>query len=352
MFATPARVLFVFLFASGLSASLTEAKGLAVEPVSFTELTGWDRDDHAEALRVFLKSCAKIRSTKKIPKEVWAPACAQAKTGPDAKVFFEKFFQPVIIEPQSKTLFTGYYEPELQGALHRGGRYQYPVYRRPAEVVPGKMWKTRAEIESGILENRGLELVWLTDPVERFFLHVQGSGRIVLNDGGYMRIGFDGKNGFKYRSVGKEMIRRGIFRKTQASAARIKAWVKQNPVQGKRMLQFNPSFVFFREIRKLDTSEGPLGAMRISVTKTRSIAVDKRFTPLGAPVWIEKSGQDPMNRLMVAQDVGSAIKGPQRADIFFGSGPVAAKLAGRTKSPGRMYVLLPKEIIKTLVPDG
>ncbi len=167
-----------------------------------------------------------------------------------------------------------------------------------------------------------------------------------------MRVGFDGKNGHKYRSVGKEMIRRGILAENTASAQRIKSWVRSNPDDGQALLQHNPSFVFFKEIQGLETNVGPPGAMQVSVTKGRTVAVDQRYTPLGAPVWIDKRGPDPMQRLMVAQDVGSAIKGAQRADIFYGSGAAAGRIAGRTKSSGRLYVLLPIESVRRLLPDG
>ncbi|MGB0960184.1 MAG: MltA domain-containing protein, partial [Halocynthiibacter sp.] len=191
------------------------------------------------------------------------------------------------------------------------------------------------------LDNRGLELAWLNDPVEVFFLQVQGSGRIKLTDGNTMRVGFGGKNNHKYRSIGRELVRRGVFNKHQVSAGRIKSWVRQNPRDGKRLLQHNPSFVFFREITEISPKDGPIGAMGASVTTQRTLAVDPKYTPLGAPVWIEKDGVDSMARLMVAQDTGSAIKGAQRSDVFCGSGTAAGKVAGRMKDHGRMVVLLP-----------
>ena len=167
-----------------------------------------------------------------------------------------------------------------------------------------------------------------------------------------MRVGFDGKNGQPYKSIGKEMIRRGILSKHKASAGRIKAWVRKNPNDGRRILQHNPSFVFFRELKGLDPNAGPPGAMGVSVSTGRTIAVDPKFTPLGAPVWITKTGQDPLQRLMIAQDVGSAIKGAQRADIYYGSGAAAGRIAGRTKASGRMYTLLPHASVRRLLPEG
>ena len=167
-----------------------------------------------------------------------------------------------------------------------------------------------------------------------------------------MRVGFDVKNGHPYRSIGREMIRRGILSAHKASAGRIKAWVRKNPNDGRRILQHNPSFVFFRELEGLDINAGPPGAMGISVSTGRTIAVDDEFIPLGAPVWIDKTGKDPIRRLMVAQDVGSAIKGAQRADIYYGSGAEAGRTAGRIKDGGRMYTLLPHASVKRLLPEG
>lgn len=324
----------------------------SLKTVRFADLPGWQNDNHAEALAVFIKSCDKPRSTKLVPAKDWATVCTVAKTNPEARAFFEMFFQPVLIEDGSKTLFTGYYEPEIIGSRRKQGKFQYPLYRRPPEVKPGRKWKTRAQIENGALRGRGLELAWLADPVENFFLHVQGSGRLKLAEGGVMRVGFDGKNGHKYRSVGKAMVRMGILGVHKVSAQRIKAWVRRNPRDGRSLLQVNPSFVFFKELKGLTAETGPPGAMQVPVSKGRTLAVDHRYTPLGAPVWIDKKGKNPLQRLMVAQDVGSAIKGAQRADIFFGSGREAGKIAGRTKSGGRMYTLLPIETVRRLLPEG
>ncbi len=332
--------------------TVANAGGVSVKAVSFRDLPGWQNDNHSAALSAFVKSCDRIRSNDLVSKNEWATVCTVAKTKPDAKTFFEMFFQPVLIENGSRTLFTGYYEPEIIGSRHKQGKFQYPIYRQPPELKPGRKWKTRAQIESGILRGRGLELAWLADPVENFFLHIQGSGRLKLAEGGVMRVGFDGKNGHKYRSVGKAMVRMGIMSAHKVSAQRIKAWVRRNPVIGRKLLQVNPSYVFFKELKNLSPDEGPPGALRVPVTAGRTLAVDQRYIPLGAPVWIVKNGSDPMQRLMVAQDVGSAIKGAQRADIFFGSGKEAGRIAGRTKSGGRMYTLLPIETARRLMPEG
>jgi membrane-bound lytic murein transglycosylase A len=305
--------------------------------LDWRDLDGWAEDDHAAALAVFRETCAEIDGGD------WAALCAVAARDPDPRDFFELFFRPVLIEDGTPGLFTGYYEPELAGSPVRTDRFQVPIYRRPPEAAGG-LWLTRAQIEqSGVLQGRGLEIAWLDDPVDKFFLQVQGSGRIRFPDGTGIRVGFGGKNGHPYRSVGQELVRMGLFQASQVSAGAIKRWVRQNPEAGRRLLWANPSYVFFREVNRVPAHKGPLGAMGHSVTEGRTIAVDPAYVPLGAPVWIEKRGADPIRRLMVAQDTGSAIKGAQRADIFYGTGDAAGDIAGRIKDPGRMVVLLPIE---------
>jgi membrane-bound lytic murein transglycosylase A len=202
------------------------------------------------------------------------------------------------------------------------------------------------------MEGRGLEIAWVDDPVELFFLQIQGSGRVRFPDGRVVRVGYGGFNGHAYRSIGKEMVRRGIYEAHQVSAQVIRNWVKRNPGDGEELLYHNDSYVFFREVSEVPADQGPLGAMNRSITALRSIAVDPAFTPLGAPVWIEKEGAAPMRRLMVAQDTGSAIKGAQRADIFYGTGAKAGAAAGAVKDPGRLLVLLPIQRAYALLPEA
>ena len=330
------RLAAALLVASGVVSGSAQAQPNH-SLLDWRDLDGWAADDHAAALSVFRETCADIEGGD------WATLCALAAAGPDARQFFELFFRPVLIEDGTPALFTGYYEPELDGSPVRTDRYRFPLYRRPPEMGSGP-WLTRAQIEeSGVLDGRGLELAWLSDPVEKFFLQVQGSGRIRFPDGSGIRLGFGGKNGHPYRSVGQELVRRGLFQPHQVSAGAIRRWVGQNPVAGRQLLQTNPSYVFFREINTVPADRGPLGAMNRSITAGRTIAVDPAFVPLGAPVWIEKAGANPIRRLMVAQDTGSAIKGAQRADIFYGTGDDAGRAAGSVRDPGRMVVLLPIE---------
>lgn len=316
--------------------------------LNFSQLDGWDSDNHAEALEVFLGTCPDLDDPD------WQSLCAlaQSQTPAGAKQFFELFFRPVLIEDGADSLFTGYFEPELQGSRYRTDRFRFPVYKMPNEARQTNLWLPRRDIlTSGVMDGRGLEIAWVDDPVELFFLQIQGSGRIKMPDGASVRVGYGGANGHPYKSVGAEMVRRGIYKAHQVSAQVIKAWVRRNPIAGHELLMHNPSYVFFREVKKVHPSKGPLGAMNRSVTAMRSIAVDPKYTPLGAPVWVEKDGAEPMRRLMIAQDTGSAIKGAQRADIFFGTGDGAGEAAGRLRDPGRMIVFLPIQRAYAMLPE-
>lgn len=307
--------------------------------LSFEDLDRWDKDDHDGALKVFQSTCQDMDGPE------WKSVCAIAKTNPNAKTFFELFFRPVLIEDQQPGLFTGYFEPELDGSKYRSARFKYPLYRMPPDLTEGQVWHSRADIENqGLLANKGLEIAWVDDPVELFFLQIQGSGRIRMQDGSTIRVGYGGSNGHNYRSIGEEMVRRGIYQAHEVSAQVIQNWVKRNRTAGEELLRTNPSYVFFRVIKGLDASTGPRGAMNRSITAMRSIAVDPAYVPLGAPVWVEKGGAGAFRHLMIAQDTGSAIKGAQRADIFFGTGDEAGRAAGRLRDPGRMVVLMPIEM--------
>ena len=316
--------------------------------MDFAELDGWAKDNHAAALKVFLETCMDLDD------QDWQSLCAMAQyqDAAGARQFFELFFRPVLIEDGQAALFTGYFEPELDGSRHRTARFRYPVYKKPPEARGNSLWLDRRNIlTSDVMRGRGLEIAWVDDPVELFFLQIQGSGRIRMPDGSSVRVGYGGANGHPYRSIGAEMVRRGIYKAHQVSAQVIKAWVRRNPIDGQELLLHNPSYVFFREIRKIPASKGPLGAMNRSVTAMRSLAVDPKYTPLGAPVWLEKDGENPLRRLMIAQDTGSAIKGAQRADVFFGTGDEAGQAAGRLRDPGRMVVLLPIQRAYALMPE-
>ena len=323
------------------------AADVTYEVIDFDQLDGWAEDDHAAALEVFLNTCRDMKDPD------WTALCRFAAEQPDARQFFELFFRPVVIEDGQEALFTGYFEPELDGDRYPSARYRYPVYKMPPEALEANPWLTRREIlEGDTMRGRGLEIAWVDDPVELFFLQIQGSGRIRLPNGDRIRVGYRGSNGHPYRSIGVELVRRGVYDAHQVSAEVIKNWVRRNPAEGQELLYHNPSYVFFREVSKVPADKGPLGAMNRSVTAMRSIAVDPAFVKLGAPVWVEKDGKSPLRRLMIAQDTGSAIKGAQRADVFFGTGDEAGRAAGKLRDPGRMVVLMPIQRAYALLPES
>jgi membrane-bound lytic murein transglycosylase A len=263
-------------------------------------------------------------------------------------------------------MVTGYYVPDLWGSRQPSSDYPYPLYRRPDDLLVIDLSETYPELASYRLRGRldemrvlpywdreaiegdrrplaGHELLWVEDPVELFFLHVQGSGRILFEDGSRSMVNYAGQNGHPYRSVGKWLIKRGIMTRDEMSMPNIKAWARDNPSQVDAMLNTNPSYVFFRESSR-DADSSPPGALGVPLTPGRSVAVDRRYTPLGAPVFLATTWPNsdrPLYRLMMAQDTGGAIKGPVRADFFWGMGDSAGIEAGRMKQPLKMWVLLP-----------
>jgi membrane-bound lytic murein transglycosylase A len=315
----------------------SEVAGVTHRIVEWSDLPGWDADDHEAALSTFRVTCGEMTGPG------WAEVCANARDlDGSARTFFEDAFRPVVISDGAPPLFTGYYEPELDGSLQLSERFGQAIYRMPPGLRDGAPWHSRAKIEErGLLD--GLEIAWLSDAVEAFLLQVQGSGRIRLTDGRTLRVGYAGRNGHAYRSVGAELVRRGAVAADRISAQAIRDWVRANPDAGAGLLRHNPSFVFFREV-EVPPDLGPLGAMGRPVTALRSVAVDPDIVPLGAPVWIGTEGAAPLRRLMVAQDTGAAIKGAQRADIFVGTGEAAGRIAGSMRETGHMVVLLPTDV--------
>ena len=286
----------------------------------------------------------------------WRALCEAAVALPpedDAATrrFFETSFIPLAVadDGAGEGLFTGYYEIELNGSRERQGRYQTPIYRRPSE--PGIATRySRAEIEDGALSGRGLELLWVDDPIDAFFLEIQGSGRVRLKGRGTVRVGYDGQNGQPYVPVGRLLVERGIMPRSQTTMMAIRDWMSRYPAAGTALRRENPSYVFFREL----SGDGPIGAEGGVLTAERSLAVDRAFIALGIPIWLEADERfapaDGVRRLVVAQDVGGAIKGPVRGDLFWGTGRVAASRAGVMNARGRYYLLLPRDIAGRLVP--
>ena len=320
-------------------------------PVAWRQVPGWQDDSLIGAAAALRQNCVRLAS-----QPTWRRACAAALMLDDldvasARSFFETYFTPFQFSNTDGTLdglVTGYYEPLLRGSRVRHGVYQTALYRWPSAYRPGSAMPARAQLErSGALN--GNELVWVDDPIEAFFLQVQGSGRIVMEDGSVMRVGFGGTNNQPYKSIGRWLLDRGELTPSQATMQGIKAWARANPTRVDGLLDTNPRFVFFREMPSSEPApgggaDGPIGALGVPLTPERSIAVDPAAIPLGTPVFLQTTRpmtNAPMNRLVFAQDTGSAIKGGVRADYFWGLGDEAGGLAGKMKQGGRMWLLLP-----------
>ena len=360
---------------------------LLLRPLAFSQLKGWTTDRQDEALAAFVRSCAKpmpanqkeagLRRPAQLGTETAdrAQACEAARAVPAgdparARAFFERAFTPYegVDSRGTEALVTGYYEPIVSASLQAGGRYRTPLYRPPPELVSidlglfrealagerlvGRLEKgrvvpmpTRSEIEAGALKDRGLEIAWLADPVDAFFLHIQGSGRLKLDDGRRIGVGYAGKNGHTYTAIGRELVRRGALGADEVSMQTIRAWLKRNPAEAPALMAENASFVFFR----LSDGEGPIGSQGVVLTPGRSLAVDPTYLPYGVPVWIETADPlapaSPFTRLAIAQDSGGAIKGPLRFDLFWGAGPQAEAAAGAMKARGRAIVLAPRRVV-------
>lgn len=355
---------------------------LTLTRTSFDRLPGWRADTLGAALPALGRSCARLGD---LPAGRplgaggtggtighWRAICAalaRIAGGDDgaARRFFEAWFVPYLAADNGNAegLFTGYYEAQLHGAWRPGGRYRVPIYTRPRDlitadlgrfrpewrgqsvdgrVVDGRLvpFQTRAEIEGGALAGRGLELLWVDSPVDAFFLHIQGSGRVVMADGQVVRLAYAGRNGHAYVAIGRDLVARGAIAADALSMQTIRAWLRAHPGEAADLMARNPSYIFFRAL----DGDGPIGAQGAVLTPGRSLAVDRRFVPLSVPVWLDTT--DPLNRgaplrrLVIAQDTGSAVKGPVRGDLFWGYGAAAAARAGRMKERGRYYLLLPK----------
>lgn len=352
---------------------------VVIRQVLFQDLNGWGTDDLVQALPAMKRSCERLmRQADDVvvgPNAFagrvgdWREVCGRiAAFEQPTKAMFRQFlegsFRPWSVVDGTDGLFTGYYEPEFQGSRRPGPGYPVPLYRRPSDlvmvelgefradyrgqriagrVVNGQLrpYANRAEIDAGALAGKNLELLWLSDPVDSFFLAIQGSGRIKLPDGSFTRVGYDAQNGHAYFAIGRELVRRGAMTTDQVSMQSIRAWLAANPKEAPAVMATNPSYIFFREI----TGDGPIGSQGVVLTPGRSIAVDPTQAPMGAPIWLEANDASALvgsfQRLMVAQDTGGAIKGVVRGDVFWGSGREPGERAGVMKARGRWYFLLP-----------
>ena len=381
-------IVWGILCAVTLSGCVTTAKDTAkdkvsdvrptiLSPVSFSSLPGWHDDSVLEALPALRSSCTRILKNPagksfgrlSIPKTYgdFHAVCRALvknsfKTDKALRAFLEGRFQPYMVSAggDSKGLFTGYYEASLNGSRTRTGTYKYPLYTRPSDLVMVdlgafreelkgqriagrvrggalKPYEDRAQIVRGKWPHNDKVLVWVDDPVDAFFVQIQGSGVVALAEGGIMRIGYAGQNGHVYYAIGRELIKRGALTKNTVSMQSIRAWLEAHPDQADEIMNTNKSYVFFEEKKKT----GAIGGEGLALTPQRSLAIDHSRLPYGLPLWLETD--DPaLRRLMVAQDTGGAIRGAVRGDVFWGFGDEAEAQAGAMKSQGRYWALLPR----------
>jgi membrane-bound lytic murein transglycosylase A len=337
----------------------------SLQPAKWSDLPGWGSDDPTPAFDAFLASCKVLER-----QTLWSSVCASARNADrsDLRGWFETQLQPwqlVNADGSREGLVTGYYEPVIKGSRKQTKVYRFPVFGVPDDLITVDLSDVYPELKGMRLRGRiegkkvvpyysraqwtqqeekrsGKALMWTGDAVDLFFLQIQGSGQVELQDGQRVRISYADQNGYPYRPVGRWLADQGEMKIEQTSMQGIKAWAAANPKRLRELLNVNPSMVFFRELPV--EGSGPPGALAVPLSPERSIAVDSRTTPLGSPVWLSTtrpSSDEPMQRLMLAQDTGGAIRGVVRADFYWGSGPDAGAMAGKMKQKGQMWVLLP-----------
>ncbi len=357
------------ILTSGCALWPTPEPGIG-KPVDWKQLQGWEEDQHELAWPALLYSCQRLNT-----KPLWDEICSAANTVQDpdtqtARVFFENWFVPHPVYAESgktRGLITGYYEPVLRGSFEADELYRYPLYQRPdnllkidlgdrfpelknkrlrGRVVGQKVvpYYEREEIEADRELLAGNELLWLDDRDDAFFLHIQGSGRVSLPDGDVVGVGYADQNGQPYKAIGKVLVDQGEMEIEEVTLFSIRRWLSENPDRAELILNSNPSYVFF--VLRDQPGKGPVGSLNVPLTAGRSIAIDPKLVDLGVPIWLSShypgQPEQPLKRLVLAQDTGGAIKGNVRADVFWGTGEDAEQLAGLMKSPGELFVLLPK----------
>ena len=353
--------------------------------LSFDAIPGWYEDDHEAALSCFRMSARALVEDVRASRVAVAPSeklveiankamsLDPATIGKDeARKFFENNFQPFVYKQEDKGFVTAYFEPEVPASRVETEEFSYPLYKRPADLVklnddnrpsgfPSELeyarktneglveYFDRGQIDQGALENQGLELFWLKSAVEGFYIHVQGSARLLFEDGSSARVSYAGKTGHPYTSIGKLLVKRGVMPLEKANMVNIRAWLEADQRRGINLLHENRSFIFFSELEGHDPDFGPIAAAGVQLTPGRSLAVDRNIHPYGTPVWVatEEPLPDQTNafrRLMIAQDTGSAIVGPVRGDLFLGSGKEAGILAGSVRHSADFFVLQPSGV--------
>lgn len=353
------------------------------ERARWSTLPGWGADDVREVWPAFLKSCRALRFRTEWNAPCTAAQTADAQSAQGLRAFFEQYFEPYKIwsaagtQREDSGLITGYYEPQLMGSRTPSGVFNTPLYSTPPDLLiidltslypelKGKRLRGRLQgnrvvpyysrAEIGADTNvRGYEIVWVNDALDAFLLQVQGSGRVQLPTGETIRLQFADQNGYPYQSIGRYLVDRGELTTAEATMPGIRQWLTQHPERMQEVLNANPSVVFFREERLDDPAQGPKGAFGVPLSAGRSIAVDPSSIPLGAPVFLsttQPASDQPLERVVMAQDTGGAIRGIVRADFFWGFGPEAGALAGKMRQPGRLWLLWPKGVPLPPAPAG
>ena len=351
----------LFISSCGFSSQAPAPTGaeLSLRAVSYARLPNWESDSHAAALQAFERSCAAIlrreprdwfgpsRAFGQVSK--WQRACRNAPQARGsnlrAKRFFESHFQPYHVS--GRGTFTGYYEVAVRGSRTRSAQYSFPVYARPSDLAARSPYYSRAQINDGILSRRNLEILYLQTAADAFLLHVQGSGAVYLSDGSQTRLSYAGNNGHGFKSILSALRAAGYdTRREGGSMLDYRRWLNQNPQKAVQVIEANPRYIFFRETN----GNGPVGAQGVELTAGRSLAVDDTYLAYGVPIYLDTTFIDPdmnnrprnLERLVIAQDTGAAIKGRVRGDFFWGTGEAALKYAGRMKQEGRYTLLLPR----------
>jgi membrane-bound lytic murein transglycosylase A len=336
-------------------------------PVGFDDLPGFGADDHFEAFETYLKSakalCVGLAATRPAQppsagmREIARAARdASVATSGQAREFFQRWFHPWRVDPgegRARGFLTGYYEPVVAGSLTPRAEFTGAILARPADLAGVRPYPERAAIEADVAQGKRAPMLWLRDDVEVFLAQVQGSARVDLPDGRRVRLAYGGRNGQPYTSIGRLLIEAGEIAPSDMSLARLKDWLRCNGLgpggNARALMQSNRSYVFFKLIEEFNEAEGPTGGAGIPLTALRSIAVDRTIWPYGAPSWIDANlswrsdAASPFRRLMIAQDTGSAILGPARADLFFGAGEAAGLRAGAIRHAATFTALLPRE---------
>ncbi len=365
-------IIFSLFFTTGCLFSkkvvIKSKSNIILREVDFSELKNWQEDNHLEALNAFSHSCRKFSKMNQgtfiasqlgsITVGDFRDVCEIAEilrnlSSKQTRNFFENWFRAFEVtnrDGEEQGLFTGYFEPVLNGSKIKTDKFQYPIYARPYNLNASEEYLTRRDIENGALKNKKLELLYVDDKVDLFFAHIQGSMRVKLVDGREVRLSYGGRNNHPFTAISNPMVEKKLIPRGKANSATVRDWLKENPTQADEIMNINDAYTFF----KVFDGEYVIGAQNVPLTPERSLAIDDEMLPYGSLMWIEtklknKEGDTQLyNRLMVAQDTGSAIRGAVRGDIFFGNGKEAEEKAFYMANRGKYYILLPISVVEKM----